>query len=292
MSLPDGAVALLRRVGRGGTLVFCHANGLNAGAYRPMLDALGTDEAVIAPDARGHGRTGLAAPPRALRSWTLYADDLAATLAALDPAPPVTLAGHSMGAVTALLAAANGVPAARLVMIEPVIVPRAVRLAARLPLPGLVPRLVPIARRARRRRGAWPDADAVRAAYGRSGFFRAWDEAALAGYLGDGLVEDEEGGVRLSCEPSWEAASFAAQAHRFWGPLRRVIERGVPVHVLHADGTDGGRGGGSTVPARAASRLARAGCAVTRARGDHMLPLHRPGDAAAYLRLGLRGGGV
>ena len=282
--LADGEIALARRAGRGGTVVFCHANGLNASAYRPMLDALDIHEAILAPDARGHGRTRLAAAPRALTSWTRYADDLAAILAAVAPEPPLTLVGHSMGAVTALLAAASGPPPARLVMIEPVVVPRLARLGARLPVPGLMPRLVPIARRAARRRAAWPDVAAARDALGRSAFFGRWDPAALAGYLDDGLVASPNG-VRLSCEPAWEAASFAAQAHRFWRPLRRTLERGVPVHVLHAET-------GSTVPADAARRLALAGCAVTRAGGDHMLPLHRPADAAAFVRLALRGGWV
>ena len=285
VALPQGEVAMLRREGRGGTLVFAHANGLNKSAYGPMFEALGIGEALVAFDARGHGRTELPAPPSRLRSWTLYADDLIAALAALDPEPPVTLVGHSMGAVSALLAVAGGAPVSRLVMIEPVIVPDAARLAARTPFLGAaMPRLLPIARRPARRRDGWPDPAAAREAFARSRFFGAWHEAALAGYLRDGLRPDGET-VRLACDPAWEAASFAAQAHRFWGPLRRVAQRGVPVHALHVDQ-------GSTVPRAAPGRLARAGVAVARAHGDHLLPLHRPRDAAAFLRLAARGGGA
>ena len=281
LALPQGEVALSRREGRGGTVVFAHANGLNKSAYEPMFAAMETEVALIALDARGHGRTTLPAPPARLRSWTLYADDLVAAVAALSPEPPLTLAGHSLGAVTALLAAER-LGAARLVLLEPVIVPGTARLAARAPLLSrAMPRLVPIARRAAARRDGWPDEASVRAAYARSRFFGAWDEAALSGYLADGLTRTENG-VRLACDPAWEAASFAAQAHRFWRPLRRAA-RSVPVSVLHVDGA-------STVPRRATGRLARAGCAVTRARGDHLLPQHRPADAAAFLRMAMSGG--
>ena len=39
-------------------LIFAHANGFNAGCYRPFLDRLSKHFQVFAYDARGHGRSG------------------------------------------------------------------------------------------------------------------------------------------------------------------------------------------------------------------------------------------
>ena len=282
LTLPDGDVGFLRRAGAdgAGTVLFTHANGLNAGAYLPMLDVFAGPETVIAPDLRGHGTTTLPAEPEALTRWDLYADDLVRIVRALAPAGPLTLAGHSMGAVSSLLAAARGLEAVRVVMIEPVILPRAVRVLARSPLQPATRRRG-IAGRAARRRDGWPDAEAARAQYEGKGFFVGWDEVALTGYLARGLREAEGGGVRLACAPAWEAASFAAQGHRFWHPLAAVAAR-VPVHVLAARGR-------STVPPADAQRLVRAGALTAGMEGTHMLPTERPAHVAAWLSMSVGG---
>lgn len=285
LSLPDGDVAYLTRAGQpdAGTLIFAHANGLNAGAYLPMLAALSGPRGVIALDMRGHGRTRLPAEPAALTQWTLYAEDLVRILRALAPGGPLVLAGHSMGAVSMLLAADLGLAAERLVMIEPVILPRAARLIARSPLRGPIIERRGIAARAAKRRDGWPDAAAARAQYAGTAFFKDWPDKALDGYLARGLMPAEDG-VRLSCAPPWEAASFAAQGHRFWAPLARVAGQ-MPTHVLGARGR-------TTVPTSALARLVRSGARLTQMEGGHMLPAERPADVAAYLMMTFAGQGV
>ena len=292
LALPDGDVAYLRRAGRAGagTVLFAHANGLNAGAYLPMLEALGGPESVLALDLRGHGRTTLPAEPEALTRWDLYGEDLGRVVRALAPEGPLVLAGHSLGAVAVLLAAAAGLAAERVVLIEPVVVPRLARLVARGPLRGPLIRRRGIAGRAARRRDGWPDEASARARYAEAAFFAGWHEGALDGYLARGLRPDGDGdgdgaGVRLACAPAWEAASFAAQGHAFWRPLGQVAAR-LPVHVLKARGT------GSTVPEHAVTRLVRAGALTTQAEGSHMLPTERPAAVAAYLALVLSGASV
>ena len=289
LRLPDGEVTSLVRAGveGAGTLLFAHANGLNAGAYRPMLDALPDADAggpaVVALDLRGHGRTTLPAQPGALTRWDLYAEDIKRIVAGLAPAGPLTVAGHSLGAVSGLLAVANGLDAARLLLVEPVVIPRVGRLLARSPLRGPLLLRRGLAARAARRREGWPDAGAARAQYAERGFFARWDAGALDGYLERGLVE-AHGGVRLACAPAWEAATFAAQGHRFWRPLAEAAAR-MPVRVLKARG-------GSTVPDADRLRLVRAGVRLTEMEGGHMLPAERPAQVAAWLAMALAEEGV
>src|SRR5580658_128410 len=86
-------------------VVFLHANGFNARAYRSILAPLATSLRILAPDQRGHGASTLRTDlPRA--SWDDLKVDLLAFLRAMG-LPRVALAGHSMGATAALLAAAE-----------------------------------------------------------------------------------------------------------------------------------------------------------------------------------------
>ena len=84
-------------------LVFLHATGFNALTYRTLLAPLGDRFHAVALDLRGHGSSTLPTDPKRHPSWRIYADDVAGFLRTLDR--PVVMAGHSMGATTALLTA-------------------------------------------------------------------------------------------------------------------------------------------------------------------------------------------
>src|ERR1700677_1467315 len=84
-------------------LVFLHANGFNARAYRTILAPLALSLRILTPDQRGHGATTLPTDyPRT--SWLDLKDDLLAFLDAMGLSR-VALSGHSMGGTASLLAA-------------------------------------------------------------------------------------------------------------------------------------------------------------------------------------------
>lgn len=221
LPLQDGEMALLRWPAPGKPrLVFAHANGFCANANRRMLTVLAERFDIVAPDLRGHGRTRLPADPATHRSWNVYADDLLALYAALDR-PPDFLAGHSMGAASTLLAASRMDAPPPLALVEPVILPWSVALAAHTPAWPLFKRSMAISRTARRRTRAWPDRDAVLARYQTKSNFARWAPGVLQDYLRDGLSETADG-VALACDPEWEAANYEAQAHDLLGAARRL----------------------------------------------------------------------
>jgi pimeloyl-ACP methyl ester carboxylesterase len=86
------------------TVVFLHGLCLNHTSWERQITYLlrryGRSVRVISYDHRGHGRSA-AAPMNTYRIDQL-ADDLAQVLSALDVTGPLTLVGHSMGAMTAL----------------------------------------------------------------------------------------------------------------------------------------------------------------------------------------------
>ncbi|MBV9509673.1 MAG: alpha/beta hydrolase [Caulobacteraceae bacterium] len=207
-------------------VVFCHANGINAGAYRSVLEPAARSLRIWAIDLRGHGVTSLPADPDSRVGWTEYSDDLAALLRAhLDH--PVILAGHSMGGCVSLMAAAEAPERVRrLVLFDPAIMPRA--------WDGHTQRRddSPMTLGALRRRAAFPDkASAVEAFTGR-GIFRTWSRQQIADYVDAGLRPEPGGGLTLACTPAWEASNYRIHNCDPWDALARVR---APIAIRRAE---------------------------------------------------------
>jgi pimeloyl-ACP methyl ester carboxylesterase len=98
---PDGLFAFAR--GSGPLVVLVHGNGDEADTWRHLLGPLSASRRVVAPDLPGFGRSAPAGDG-GLRS---LAAALVRALDALDPERPVALAGSSLGAAVAALAASE-----------------------------------------------------------------------------------------------------------------------------------------------------------------------------------------
>lgn len=246
-------------------LVFVHANGFNALTYRSLLAPLSGTLRIWAPDLRGHGGTRLPAEPQGRRSWSDHCEDLVALLDAID-GPPVVLAGHSMGATSALLAAAERPDrVSGLVLFDPVIWSRWAVAAFHLPLLDRLASRIPLVRGALRRRAVFDSREQAMAAYTGRGAFRGWPEMMLADYLADGLVETPEG-FALACPPEWEASNYAAQSHDPWRALGRLT---CPVRILKGEA-------GSTCRLGAAPRGLPHVTVETVEGGTHFFPMLKP----------------
>ena len=243
-------------------LIFAHANGFNAYAYRSLLQPLSGALRIWAPDLRGHGRTRLPARPEGRRSWKDHRDDLIALLDAVD-GPPVALAGHSIGGTSGLLAAAERPDrVARLLLLDPVIWRRPMVLAMNLPLVGRLSHRIPIVASTLKRRALFDSREQALAAYRGRGAFKGWSDMMLADYLVDGLAETDRG-FELTCTPAWEASNYAAQAHNPWPALRRFPDA---VRVLKAE-----NGSLCAVPTGTSPHQVE-----TVAGGGHLFPMTHP----------------
>jgi pimeloyl-ACP methyl ester carboxylesterase len=272
LELADGTISGLRW-GAEKTppdLIFLHANGFNAAAYRPLLAPLGGRWSVAALDMRGHGFSTLPTDPEQLVDWWPYARDLVAVLDQWVPpgAPPVVLAGHSMGGITAILAASRRPKAVRgLVLADPVLMPPAMRWALYLPWGRSRARQTPLALAARKRRAVFTSKSEARSTYATRKTFSTWQPGFLDGYVDGGFADDPQG-VRLACGPDWEAANFVAHRHNSWGALARLA---MPVSLFAAEQ-------GSTV----SGGLARVSRVAPRAQASivpdttHFIPMERP----------------
>ncbi len=228
IALPDGAVSYLEWEADAPLLVFSHANGFNASTYRSILAPLAGRFRIIAWDLRGHGLTQLPTDPRRICGWTIFRDDLLRFLDALEVKPAV-LAGHSLGAISTVLAGAvRPYVAKALVLAEPVMAPDQTAWKAKLVrLLGRSETMPLVALALKRRAQFRSREDALRGFKGR-GAFKTWPEHMIADYVETGLVPDGDG-FRLACAPEWEAASYADYPLHL-GRLGRRIP--VPITVL------------------------------------------------------------
>ena len=272
--------------------IFIHATGFCASTYRQMLSKITVPCEIIALDMRGHGRTNLPTDYRALKDWSIYRDDVLQALAHLSREDErggrsprkLHLAGHSMGACTAAMCAAQigqnqgdlG-DIVGLTMIEPVALPSFVSFLAGTPAWPIFRERFFMVLNARKRRRSWPDLESVQDSYKRKAIFASWAEGVLDDYLTDGLKTVDEG-VGLSCEPEWEGATFGAQANPFWRSLRRVTDKNIPVTLL------AGHGPSSTVPGRARKSMAKMGIRILENEPyGHLLAMEAPGQAAQFI---------
>ncbi|MDP1615806.1 alpha/beta fold hydrolase [Phenylobacterium sp.] len=207
-------------------LIFCHANGFNAQTYRTILAPLATTLRILAIDLRGHGATTLPTVLENRPGWAEYRDDLLALLPHVA-SRPVVVAGHSMGATTSLMAAAED-PAriARLVLFDPVLSPDRTELA-----PVDLAQW-PLVQGALRRRPVFDSREAALAAYQGRGAFKTWSGEQLADYVAAGFRDLEDGRVELACAPAWEASNFSVYDGQAWAAAQTCPR---PVRIFRAE---------------------------------------------------------
>lgn len=259
--------------GTGPLLHFAHANGFPPGTYRRLIAELAKSHQVVSmaarplwPDSR----------PQVRRNWSVFAEDLSAELERRDLRGIVGV-GHSLGAVTSLLAAAAdpGLFSA-VVAIDPLILTGAYSIywgtVKALGLAGRI-RLV---RGARRRRELWSDRAEARASYSSKKVFASWDPEVLDDYLDSGMVDLPQGGVRLRYPREYEARIFSAAPHDLWPELRKVT---VPTFFVQGEHSD-------TFLDAARLRVKREVPAAETAvvtDSSHFLPMERPVELARVI---------
>lgn len=277
--MSDGEMAILR-LGDAGSppLLFAHANGFCASAYRQMLQALAGQYDVFAVDLRGHGATTLPTDRGPYSGFDIFANDLSALLVELsgciDGQKQWIFSGHSLGAVAVMLASVGRKDVRALRLIEPVALPPFWYAIARTPVWPIISKRTPLVKGALKRRALWTSRESVLEQYRRKKFFAGFAPGVLEDYLTDGLADASEG-VMLSCAPKWEAETFGAQGHYFW---RAAMAAGAPIKILAV------RHETTTVAPTALRRFRQIGATIVMADGvSHLVPFEQPRAAAQFL---------
>ena len=257
----------------GQTLVFLHANGYPPGCYRSLIAMLAVDHRVIAvrqrplwPDTN----------PDSLNSWSDLSDDLLRLAAGLDDSRIIAV-GHSLGATVALRAALRKPDGfARLILIEPVLLPVHVMLTWNLVRAlGLGYHLHPMIEGALNRRRTFDSLERLFDSYRSRRVFRHFSDDGLRAYI-EGMTVPTTRGYRLLYSPEWEARVYYTGIWNDWDLWKGLPGLTVPTLIIR--GAESDTFWHSTAQAVKArnSRIR----VVTVAAATHLAPLERPGEVA------------
>jgi pimeloyl-ACP methyl ester carboxylesterase len=272
----DGSFHYIDWGGSGPRAHFSHATGLCAHSYTPLVNQITRELRVIGMDDRGHGKTTVPADTRRLHNWDPFVDDLDIFLSSFQE--PIIAIGHSRGAVVSLLLALRKPELIRaLILIDPTILPFSTMWLVYIAKKTRLNRYIPIVARAAKRNGTWPDRKTILAAYQNKGIFKTWQKGFLEAYLEDGIQDKNDGQVRLSCDPAWEARCFSAYPHDLWQYIPLVQQ---PVLVLYGETSD------TFLPSavrRFQSKLPHAQISCFQ-NTSHFVPMEKPTETALAIR--------
>jgi len=277
-----GKIHYLDWAGDGIQAHLLHANGFCAGTYSPFVRFLLNDLHVFAGDIRGHGGTELNGNDR-IRHWDIFADDLRYLIEGIM-APPVIGIGHSLGAVTTYIAAAESPHLfSGIVLIDPVILPREKLWTIRvLKMFGLAGK-IPLAKGARRRKRTFKSRlDAFRRFASGRGLFKSWSEDFIDAYLECGLLEKDSETAVLRCDPEMEAQIFESVPLNVWAYAPRIR---CPVLLIRGEQS-------ATFQPEVADTLTSiiADCRLeTIPRAGHFIPMEQPEACAQAIVAFVRG---
>lgn len=214
---------------------FLHGTGYCGRTYWPMLKLLQRDFDIFISDVQGHGDSDLGGT---FQGWNRSAE---LALEAWNKHSPRFgsvrhfAVGHSFGGVvSALMLTLAPTQFHRSILLDPVLFPPAMIAAIALADVFGLYRRNPMARRARLRRGSWPDRTAAYENLHDRGGFKGWTAEALQAYVDFALKDNLDGGVALKCSPEREAEIFGSYPRQLWKSLASVQ---TPIRMEYGDTT-------------------------------------------------------
>jgi lipase len=264
----DAEISYLFYGGEGPPLIFLHATGFLPWLWLPLARELADSYRIFAPSFCDHRETD---PENGGLNWITLAEDLSRFCESLHLEKPY-LAGHSMGATVSLMAnALGGLPAAGMVLIEPILLPPEFYKF------NISVEQHPLASKAIRRTNFWRDRDEAMTYLRSRSLFQSWDEEMLELYIRYGM-SGEDGGLRLTCSPRREAALFmGGMQDDPWPLLSRVS---CPVLILEGEKSENK---GFTDLDRIRSLIPD--CTRHRVSGaGHLIPMEQPREVTRIIR--------
>ena len=264
---------------QGPILTFIHANGYPLDVYEPLLAPLLPDFRVIGYQLRPFwpGKD-----PGEIQDWRSFRNDYLGFLKSGDegvklevsPKNKVIAIGHSIGAMTSLLAALEKPELFQaLVLIEPVIYPRWYGMFFRIAAPlKILRRVHPLIRRTLRRKTHFPDKQKMFDNYRKKPRFNRIADDILMGYVNGLSREQPDGSQHLIYPPEWEARIYETAGIADRIAWRKMSQVPYPVLVIRGEDSD-------TLRESVFNEMVRMlpqGRSVTLTGAGHLAPLEKP----------------
>lgn len=253
----------------GPVVVLLHATGFLPWLWHPIAMQLLDKYQVIAPSLYAHRQGD---PYTGGVGWLSLAKDLKNLLDTLG-IDSACFVGHSMGAAVATLVhTVLGVPADKLVLIEPIFLPE-----FRYSSPLTVDQY-PLATKALKRRNHWSDRYEVLQDFKSKPFFQSWDEQVLSLYVAHGTSEDNANDLQLTCPPQQEAALFmGSMQYNPWPELPKVA---CPAMVVEGQLSVNK----TVINLKQIAGLIPQGQYTEVAGAGHLVPMEKPADVARMIK--------
>ncbi|NQV15865.1 alpha/beta hydrolase [bacterium] len=257
-----------------GTVFFLHANSYSAALYGAFLEPLYSDYEVWAPDLPGHGQSRWNGR---IRDWSDLADHFIELLEQEALPRPMIGMGHSTGGiVTMLIAIKRPHWFSRIILLDPVMLPKHVLWIMRgLRLASLT-HFIPMARAAERRRWQFPSKQDALEHYSHKKVFANWDPQFLKGYVDHCLHITSSGKYQLACSPQLELSIYQALPKNAWSLPKRIT---IPTLFIVGKYSD-------TINNRGLRRLQRMGGnhVVKAIDGGHLFPFEKPVESMKTIK--------
>lgn len=217
--------------GDGELIHLAHANGFPTGSYRLLAEELTKTHRVIGMESRPLWSNS---DWKSFDTWETAADDL---IRFLDQKQlnGIVGAGHSFGAVATLIAA-NKRPElfSKLILIEPVILPKwFYALSAVLPN-VLLQQLNAVAKKAAQRTEIWDSRQVAFDQFRNKRVFSRMSDKALWDYVNSGTELTERGKAKLRYSKEWETRVYLTVS----SPWKELTKATVPFIVFRGETSD------------------------------------------------------
>jgi lipase len=268
-NIGDAELSYLRYDGEGPPMILLHAAGFQPWLWHPLARELADAYRIIAPSFCDHRKTD---PEAGGLNWMTLAEDTVRLCTVLQLDRPF-LVGHSMGATVLVIAnALYGLPAAGMVLIEPILLPPEFYQGS------LRVDEHPLAAKAIKRTNFWRDRD-VAMAYLRSRTpYQGWTEEMLELYTLHGMTGGENGGLQLTCSPEREVALF--MGGRQFDPWPLLASVSCPVLIVEGEMSDNKR---FIDLDRIQSLIPNSHIRTVKGAG-HLVPMERPREVTRIIR--------
>ncbi len=222
--------------GSGTSLHFLHANGYPPGCYQLLMEKFASEfhvNAMLQRPLWPHSR------PSEIGAWQPLTDDY---LLFIDEQKqsPITVVGHSMGAIVALRAAIRRPDHfRRIILIDPVLfTPQFIATYNLVKIIGLANIFYPLIAGALKRRRQFSDLDHLFKIYRRKRVFRYFSDTALTAYIKGITVPVKNGEFELAYSPEWEARIYYTGVWRDLDIWRGLPGLKVPTMIIRGAETD------------------------------------------------------
>jgi pimeloyl-ACP methyl ester carboxylesterase len=250
-------------------VVLLHATGFLPWLWHPIASTLADRYRVIVPALFDHRS---ADPHRGGLGWRQLAEDLKALCERLE-IESALFVGHSMGgAVATLVQGVCGLPAIKMVLIEPIFLPEGLYQFT------MAVAQHPLASKAIKRRNLWRDRQEARQDFESKLFFQSWNPQVLALYIQYGLKDHKGGGVSLTCSPQQEAALFIGGSQYNPWPLLPSIA--CPTLVMEGQISENR----PWIDLKRAASLIAQGRYVEVAGAGHLIPMEKPAQTSQIIQ--------